>query len=118
MAETLDLLIIGGYYGRGHLKGSVNHFLLGAAVNVSDDNILFYSTGRVGSGYSIKDLEDLSLKLKPYWKEAKNDRMPSSVKWGKEKPDVWIEPDKSYILEVNFFQVFNLNYFNIKYILL
>lgn len=32
MGETLDLLIIGGYYGTKFQRKSVSHFLLGVAV--------------------------------------------------------------------------------------
>lgn len=80
--------------------GKISHFLLGVAVSVSQDNKLFYSTARVGSGYSMNELSELLSKLESNWNETKIGEMPPSIEWAKEKPDVWIEPEKSFILEV------------------
>lgn len=51
---------------------------------------------QVGSGYTYKELLDFNLKLKDKWQR----QQPSAIKVTKEKPDVWIEPEKSTILQV------------------
>ena len=51
---------------------------------------------QVGSGYSYKELLDFNLKLKSRWQKTQ----PPTVLVSKEKPDIWIDPLKSAILQV------------------
>lgn len=102
LIDTVDVLIVGGYYGGGRHHGNVSHFLLGVAVpspNGGEPEI-FHSVARVGSGYSMEELLELQLKLEPYWHHTVPGEMPPCIEWTKEKPDLWIEPSKSFILEV------------------
>jgi len=58
---------------------------------------------QVGSGYSLAELRDLGLKLKPYWKPFDTKRPPDCILLApgfKEKPDLWIEPWKSQIVQI------------------
>lgn len=96
--DSLDVLIIGGYYGSGRHKGNVSHFLLGVAVDGNPKK--FYSMVRVGSGYSMDQLSELQMKLEPHWNKVNPKDMPTGILWTKEKPDLWIEPSKSFILQV------------------
>lgn len=57
--------------------------------------------GRVGSGYSVEELAELLEKLSPHWKPVKGTEMPHGLVWTKERPDVWIEPQNSQILQVS-----------------
>ncbi|BES90790.1 DNA ligase [Nesidiocoris tenuis] len=97
----LDLLILGGYYGHGKQKGKVSHFLMGLAVpNESGHPTKFQSLCRVGSGYSITELEELANKLAPSWLKLRPGLIPPSHLLAKEKPDLWIQPEKSCILQI------------------
>ncbi|XP_065834565.1 DNA ligase 4-like [Oscarella lobularis] len=107
LSDQLDLVIIGGYYGRGRRRGGmISHFLCGIAVpsdNPSDHPSVFYSFCKVGTGYTIEELKQLGRKLEPYWKPFDTNRPPSSVILApgfKEKPDVWIEPSDSQIVQI------------------
>lgn len=102
--DTVDVLIIGGYYGTKRRKG-ISHFLLGVAVPSTDggDPKIFHSVARVGSGYTMEELLELQMKLEPHWRPTVLGEMPPCIEWTKERPDVWIEPSKSYILEVYLF---------------
>jgi len=60
----------------------------------------FHSVSRVGSGYSMDELSELLQKLSPHWQRVKPGQCPRGLVWTKEKPDVWIAPQNSYILEV------------------
>jgi ATP-dependent DNA ligase len=62
----------------------------------------FHSVTRVGSGYSMYELSELLQKLSPHWQQVLPGQCPPGLAWTKEKPDVWIAPQNSYILEVNF----------------
>lgn len=94
--DTLDLLIIGGYHGEGRFGGRISHFLLGISVDG-----VFWSIARVGCGYSMAELAELQRKLEPCWNESQKGVMPDGIEWTKEKPDVWIKPENSVILEAN-----------------
>lgn len=99
----LDLLIIGGYYGEGRKRGIVSHFLLGIAVppdNPGSDPKEFESVTRVGSGCTMDELEELGEKLKPFWQRLRTGDQPPGLKWTKEKPELWIKPSDSFILQV------------------
>ncbi|XP_039278065.1 DNA ligase 4 [Nilaparvata lugens] len=100
----LDLLIIGGYYGEGRRKGLVSHFLLGVAAVKEEsmgDPKDFLAVGRVGSGCTVGELEELGAKLAEHWNKTRaKAALPRGLLWTKEKPDLWIEPAKSCILQV------------------
>ncbi len=95
MSDTCDLVILGGYYysgGKRHPKGTVTHFLCGVK-----DGSTYRSFTRVSSGVSQKELYELVEKLA--MKKTLKD-LSCSVRYGKEKPDVYIDPTKSKVLEV------------------
>jgi len=48
----------------------------------------------------MEELANLSVKLAPHWKRVGPDIMPPNIEWDKEKPDLWIEPKLSVILQV------------------
>ncbi|XP_002166379.2 DNA ligase 4 isoform X1 [Hydra vulgaris] len=107
LSDDLDLIIIGGQYGSGHRGGIISHFLLGVAVKTeegSDTKPSYFKTfAAVGSGYTDKELSSLCSKLDKYWQKFDLKRLPSMIEFTsgcKEKPDVWIEPDKSVIVQV------------------
>ncbi|XP_014279240.1 DNA ligase 4 [Halyomorpha halys] len=96
----LDLLIIGGYYGTGRMKGQICHFLLGVAAEESDNPNTFMSVARVSSGLSDSERAELTSKLNCHWKTFKRNDPPSFLLLKREKPDVYIFPRCSKILQV------------------
>ncbi|CAH1392247.1 unnamed protein product [Nezara viridula] len=96
----LDLLIIGGYYGSGRMKGQICHFLLGVAADESDNPTTFMSVARVSSGLSDEERAELNSKLNPHWIKFKSNNPPSFLLLKREKPDVYITPRCSKILQV------------------
>ncbi len=92
MVDTFDLVIVGGYYGRGRRSG-VYGALLCAAYNEKED--MFETVCKLGTGFTDEILEELPPKLKRY--EAK--KKPARVNCKKEmEPDVWFEP--AFVIEV------------------
>lgn len=60
----------------------------------------FTAISRVSSGFSTEELANLSRKLDPHWKRVYPKQIPPNIEWGKEKPDLWIEPESSVIVQV------------------
>lgn len=60
----------------------------------------FYAFTRVGSGFKEQELLELLGKLDPFWRKWDRSSPPPMIVCGREKPDVWIEPSQSVILEV------------------
>ena len=98
LVPELDLLIVGGYYGKGKRRG-LSHFLLAVGVSPQEPGgkpTEFHSVGRVGSGYTVAELGELLARLYP----NQTARQPSNVQISREKPDVWFNPVKSQIVQV------------------
>lgn len=106
VGDDLDLLVIGGSYGSGHRRGLISHFLLGVSMTSDDSSekpTKFMTFGRVGSGYTAKELREVSKKLDPHWKLFDQNKPPKNILFSdgfKEKPDVWIEPENSIIVQI------------------
>lgn len=116
LTDTLDLLIIGGYYGEGRRTQGVSYdwndhisvFLMGVAKTINKDNpknSVVLPLVKVGTGYSQEQLEILRQRLKYNWKKY-DSRMPPSIfgNWTpgmSERPDVYIDnPSESIVLEL------------------
>ncbi|XP_018418656.1 PREDICTED: DNA ligase 4 [Nanorana parkeri] len=102
LMDELDLLIVGGYWGKGQRGGMMSHFLCAVAETPASGEkpSVFHSVCRIGSGYTMKELYDLGLKLAPHWKRYSKRDPPSSILCGTEKPEVYIQPGNSVILQV------------------
>lgn len=61
---------------------------------------VFYSFAKVASGFTIEQFDTLIERLNPHWKNVNKKQHPENIIWTKEKPDVWIEPRNSVILQV------------------
>lgn len=99
--DDLDLLIIGGYYGSGRRKGLLSHFLLGVLDDdlSDDDNLVFQSFCKIGSGYTLQELNDFNQKLNKKWVQFDKKNPPKNILVSYEKPDVWIEPKDSMVVQ-------------------
>lgn len=127
--DDLDLLVVGGYYGTGRRSGLLSHFLLAVAVHEDDEDSssinpkpvqeddldldgndgvekvvnhpkLFYSFCKIGSGYTIKELYDFNQKLANKWVKFDKKTPPQHLNLTYERPDVWLEPKDSFIVQV------------------
>lgn len=92
LSDTLDLVIIGAYSGRGRRSGTYGA-LLCAAYNYDEDT--FETVSKLGTGFSDEQLADMPEKLA----DAKVDKIPARAVVTKEmKPDFWFIP--KYVVEV------------------
>lgn len=92
LSDTLDLVVVGAYAGKGK-RGGTYGALLCAAYNHDED--VFHTVCKLGTGFSDEQLEHLPEKLK----DARMDRSPTRAIVTKEmKPDYWFAP--KHVLEV------------------
>jgi DNA ligase-1 len=90
MTDTVDLVVVGAFHGRGKRAGTYGALLL-AAYNKKAD--VFETVTKLGTGFTDEDLK----KLPELLKEQLVPRKPSRVQ-SKLEADVWFEP--KVVLEV------------------
>ena len=90
MTDTVDLVVVGAFYGRGKRGGKLSSLLM-AAYNPEKD--VFRTVCKVATGFTDEELERMQDMLKPIIIPHKHPRVDSKV-----KPDVWIEP--KYVAEI------------------
>jgi DNA ligase 1 len=90
MTDTVDLVVVGAFHGRGKRVGAYGALLL-ASYNKDQDT--FETVTKLGTGFTDKDLADVVQRLQPHEIPKKHSRVSSTL-----KADVWFEP--SLVLEV------------------
>lgn len=80
----------------------LSHFLCAVAdvPSPGEKPTVFHTLCRIGSGYTMKELYDLGLKLAKHWKVYNRNNPPAAILCGTEKPEVYIEPRNSVIIQV------------------
>ncbi|CAR28769.1 ZYRO0F11572p [Zygosaccharomyces rouxii] len=86
VGDSLDLCVLGAYYGRGKRTGTYGGFLLGC---YNQDTGEYETCCKIGTGFSEELLQQLYDRLKPTAMEA-----PAAfyVYDSAQQPDVWFEP--------------------------
>jgi DNA ligase 1 len=90
LADTVDLVVVGAYIGRGRRRGTYGAVLLAA---YDPDAEVYKTVGRCGTGFSDTELSALPTRLAPLRRTQRPVRVDSRV-----PADVWFEP--SLVLEV------------------
>jgi len=85
LGDSLDLVVIGGFFGKGRRTGSYGTLLL---ATYDEDEDIFTSICKVGTGFSDEDLDQLYQILNPKVTIKKNPRIDSEM-----EADVWFEPE-------------------------
>lgn len=84
ITDTLDLVVVGAYRGKGRRAGTYGT-LLAACYDPQAD--VFKSVARLGSGFTDEDLSNLTGILKKLTVSSKHPRVETNV-----EPDVWFTP--------------------------
>lgn len=84
MIDTVDLVVVGAFYGRGRRGGKYGALLMAAYDPKSDT---FKTVCKVGSGFTDEDLETIPKLLQPLIISHRHPRVDSEI-----EPDVWVVP--------------------------
>ncbi|MGA3191949.1 MAG: ATP-dependent DNA ligase [Candidatus Bathyarchaeia archaeon] len=84
MHDTVDLVVVGAFHGRGKRAGKYGALLL-AAYNAEDDT--FETVTKCGTGFTDQDLAKLPSMLQKHVIQHRHPRVDSLL-----KADVWFEP--------------------------
>jgi DNA ligase-1 len=90
MKDTVDLVVVGAFHGRGKRAGTYGALLL-ATYNKKGD--VFETVTKLGTGFTDKDLKEIPELLRKHEIPKKHSRVQSFL-----KADVWFEP--AVVLEV------------------
>ena len=111
--ESLDCVVVGGYYGSGHRGGTLSSFLCG--LRVGDNHIRAAGANpekclsfcKVGGGFKAEDYAELRHHTEGKWSDWDPANPPSHLvelgggeRHQYERPDVWIRPRDSVVLSV------------------
>jgi DNA ligase-1 len=84
MTDTVDLVVVGAFHGRGKRAGTYGALLLAA---YNPDNDTFETVTKCGTGFTDEDLAKLPQMMKKHVISHKHPRVNSMI-----EADVWFEP--------------------------
>ncbi|MEM3737211.1 MAG: ATP-dependent DNA ligase [Candidatus Bathyarchaeia archaeon] len=90
LTDTLDLVVVGAFHGRGKRGGTYGALLMAA---YDDEKDTFPTISKCGSGFTDEDLAKLPTLLKDYKIDHRHARVESQL-----KADVWFIP--AVVLEI------------------
>ena len=90
LADTVDLVVVGAFAGRGRRRGVYGALLLAAYDPAAD---VFRTVGKCGTGFSDAELAELPARLAPLARSQRPARVDA-----RQPADVWFEP--GLVLEV------------------
>lgn len=112
--ESLDCVVVGGYYGSGHRGGTLSTFLCGVRVSenfvrsgaaASREKCLSFC--KVGGGFKAEDYAEIRHHTEGKWTDWDAANPPSEfIELGGgerlqyERPDVWIRPSESVVISI------------------
>ncbi len=85
MIDSVDLTVVGAFYGRGRRAGKFGTVLLAA---YDPENDVFKTVCKVGTGFTDQDLVELNNKLSKLISRQKPARVVAEI-----EPDVWVVPE-------------------------
>lgn len=103
VVTDFDCVIIGGFYRNPHKKDYIQRYMVGVVEKKEDGNFNVYACAEVVHGVKFQERLKLHSSLKPNLVEHAGETEIAfgrgKIFFGKNKPDAWIAPDKSIVLE-------------------
>ncbi|KMQ45154.1 Nucleic acid-binding, OB-fold [Trichophyton rubrum] len=107
--ESLDCIVVGGYYGSGKRGGNISSYLCGLRVDDTHaedgaNPMKCYSFCKVGGGFTAADYANIRHHTHGKWHDWNPKKPPTEyieLAGGDaqhERPDVWIKPDDSVVV--------------------
>jgi len=90
MTDTVDLVVVGAFHGRGKRARTYGALLLAA---YNPDRNVFETVTKCGTGFTDEDLEKIPKTMRKHMTSTRNIRVESTL-----KADVWFKP--AVVLEV------------------
>ncbi len=90
MADTVDLVVVGAFAGKGRRAGTYGALLMAA---YDDQRDVFETACKLGTGFTDEELEELPDILEPISSDEPPANLESTV-----EPDIWVLPE--IVLEV------------------
>ncbi|KAH8724077.1 DNA ligase 4 [Phaeosphaeriaceae sp. PMI808] len=127
--ESLDCVVVGGYFGSGHRGGAHSSFLCALLLNKDakpgdTDYEKCWSFFKVGGGFSREDYAAIRGRTEGKWKDWDARRPPLFIELGgheqnrqHERPDQYIHPSDSVVLECKAASVEGSDKFSFNYTL-
>jgi len=84
MIDSVDLVVVGAFYGRGRRAGFFGTVLLAA---YDPQNDVFKTVCKVGTGFTDQDLAEMNKILQPLIIDHRHPRVVSDI-----EPDIWVVP--------------------------
>lgn len=97
VGDSLDLVVIGGYIGKGKRTGWYGGFLLAAYNQDTGD---YETVCKIGTGFSEELLQKLHDVLKPTEMEKPKPSFVYDTNNSNAKPDVWFEPTTLFEVKI------------------
>lgn len=104
LVKDFDCVIVAGKFQNPHKKDYIRTFQVGTIEKVSENNFKVFVIGEVTHGLSVANRMKLNEKLSPYFIDYRGEKEidfeKGRVYFGREKPDVFIPPHKSIVLQI------------------
>ena len=84
LTDTIDLVVIGAFHGRGRRAGTYGTYLL---ASYDEKREVFTSIAKIGTGFSDADLERIPKLLKPYESHVRPPGVETAM-----VPEIWFRP--------------------------
>ena len=118
LGEHLDMVIVGGNYGRGSRAGYYSNFLCAVKDDTREDADVWLPVTKFGTGYTYDQMSQLHSQLShraiPFNRSNLPDWLPSvDGLYGQDAPDVLFDPRNSLVVELIATQIYPSTTFRI-----
>lgn len=90
MTDSVDLVVVGAFYGRGKRAGKLSTILV---AGYDDEKDVFKTVCKVGTGFTDEELDRMTEMFKQYIIDHKPPQVISDI-----EPDVWLVP--KFVVEI------------------